>query len=58
MAFIDSSNDLRRSWLLSFASRNEGEDIDVYSCMSFVQVVLLMFSRCAEMLLITARRAG
>lgn len=58
MVFMDSSNELNKSWLLSLASRKEGDDMDENSCNSFVHVVMLIPSRYADMLLITASNAG
>jgi len=58
IAFIDSSNELRRSWLLSLARRKDGEDMDENNCRSLELVVPLMSSKYADMLLITANKAG
>lgn len=58
MAFSASSSDFNRSWLLSLASRNEGEDMEEKSCISLVQVTVLMPSSDAATLLITASKAG
>jgi hypothetical protein len=56
--FIDSRSELNKSWLLSFASRKEGEDMDENSCNNFEHVVMLMPSKYAETLLMTASKAG
>ena len=58
MAFMDSSNELRRSWLLSLARRNDGDDMDENNCNNLEDVVPLMPSKYADMLLITANSAG
>ena len=58
MAFMLSSNDRRRSWLLSLASRKPGDDIDEKRWRSFEETEALIFSRYAAMLLITASKAG
>jgi hypothetical protein len=58
MAFIDSSSDVNKSWLLSFARRKEGEDMEEKSCISLEQVAIFMPSRDAAMLFITASSAG
>ena len=58
MAFIDSKSDLRRSWLLSFANKNEGDDMEIKSCISLALDVPLIPSKCAAILFITAKSAG
>lgn len=58
MAFILSSNDCSRLWLLSFASKKLGEDIEEKSWRSFEEADALRFSRYAAILLITASKAG
>ena len=58
MAFMLSKSDCKRSWLLSFASRKPGEDMDEKSCRSFEDAEALRFSRYAEILLMTANKAG
>jgi hypothetical protein len=58
MALMASSNDRRRLWLVSLASRNEGEDMELNNCMILAQVGPLSPSRYAAMLLMTARSAG
>ncbi len=58
MAFMLSKSDCKRSWLLSFDSRNPGEEIEEKSCRSFEDAEALKFSRYAAMLLMTANKAG
>lgn len=58
MEFIDSSNERKRSWLVSLAMRNDGEDIELNSWMILELVTELMPLRDGEILLMTARRAG
>jgi hypothetical protein len=58
IAFMLSSSDWRRSWLLSFVNKKPGDDIDEKSCNSFEEAEALRFSRYAAMLLITANNAG
>lgn len=45
MEFIDSSKDRKRLWFVSFASKKDGEDIELNSCINFVLVVELSPSR-------------
>lgn len=45
MEFIDSSKDRKRLWLVSLASRKDGEDIELKSCINFVLVTVLKPSR-------------
>lgn len=44
--------------MVSFASRNEGDDMDEKSCINLAAVTGLRPSRYGAMLLITARSAG
>jgi hypothetical protein len=44
--------------LLSFDSRNPGDDIEEKSCSNLDEAEALRFSRCAAMLLMTANSAG
>lgn len=53
-----SSNDRRRSWFVSLAKRNDGDDMELKRSMIFRHVAELRPSRYAATLLITARRAG
>jgi hypothetical protein len=55
---IDSSSDCKRAWFDSFASRNDGEDMDENSCIIVLLVIVLRPSRYGAMLLMTASRAG
>jgi len=41
--FIDSSNEYNSEWLVSFACRNVGADIDVKSCINFALAADDMF---------------
>jgi hypothetical protein len=45
MQLIDSSSDCSRSWFVSFASRNEGEDMELKSCIILEHVGALKPSR-------------
>lgn len=58
MAFILSNNDCRSSWLVSFASKKEGDDIEANNCINFEDAEALRFSIYAAILLITANKAG
>jgi len=58
IAFMLSNNECRRSWLLSFESRNPGEDIEENRWSNLDETDALRFSRWAAMLLITAINAG
>jgi hypothetical protein len=57
-AFMLSNNERRRSWLLSLASKNPGDDIDEKRWRSLEETEALRFSRYAAMLLMTASSAG
>lgn len=58
MAFMASSNECSSVWLLSFARRKLGDDIEAKSCSSFELDARPRFSVYAAMLLMIARRAG
>jgi hypothetical protein len=58
MAFIASSNDWSKVWLLSFASKKLGEDIDANSWSNFELGARPRFCTYAAMLLMMASRAG
>ena len=58
MAFIDSNSELRRVWFVSFAKRNDGDDMEAKSCRSLYEAKGLRFSKYAAVLLMMARRAG
>lgn len=58
MAFMLSSSDRRRSWLLSLANKNPGEDIEEKSWSSLDDAEALRFSRWGAILLMTASNAG
>jgi hypothetical protein len=45
IAFMLSSSERRRSWLLSLANRNPGDDIDENNWSSFDDAEALRFSR-------------
>jgi len=53
-----SNKECRRSWLLSLASKKPGEDMEEKSWRSFEETGALRFSKCAEILLMTASNAG
>lgn len=36
---MDSSNDRRRLWFVSFARRNDGDDMELKSCISLALVM-------------------
>jgi hypothetical protein len=44
MEFITSNKARNRSWLLSFARRNDGDDIDVNNWSNFELAAALKFS--------------
>lgn len=56
--FMLSRRECRRSWLLSFASKNPGDDMEEKSWRSLEDTDGLIFSRYAEILLMTASNAG
>ena len=58
MEFIDSSSERSKSWLVSLAMRNEGDDMELNSWMILEHVAGLKPWREEEMLLMTARSAG
>ena len=53
-----SNNERSRSWFVSLAKRNDGDDIELKSNMILEQVAGLRPSRYADTLLMTAKRAG
>lgn len=58
MALIASSNDLSRTWLVSFARIKVGEDMVMKSCKSLEEAAPESSQTCGATLLMMARRAG